>query len=125
MNEMLSNVERKEFTEFSKKVQVSLEDKLRNNPVIKAKAMEIKNFQDMQDKFAEIKSVDEASGMRRKQPDPITFEVQSDGEAKYTGDNADVAQRKVNTLLKRNKEVKVFRTIGSDYKDVTQAFIED
>jgi len=54
MKEAITNVEKKEFSEFSKKVRTSLEDKLRNNPIIKSKADELSNFENMKDTFAKI-----------------------------------------------------------------------
>lgn len=59
MKEAISDAENKKFSEFSKKVKTSLEDKLRNNPVIKAKGDELKNLQKMKDTFAQIKTKEE------------------------------------------------------------------
>jgi len=54
MKEVLNNVEKKEFSEFANKVRTSLADKLRNNPVIKDKASELTNLQNMKNIFAKI-----------------------------------------------------------------------
>jgi hypothetical protein len=54
MKEVLSDVEQKRFSEFSKKVKTSLEDKLRNNPVIKSKSEELQKLSNMKDTFASI-----------------------------------------------------------------------
>jgi hypothetical protein len=54
MKEVLSDVEQKKFSEFSKKVKTSLEDKLRNNPVVTAKANELEKLSKMKDTFASI-----------------------------------------------------------------------
>jgi hypothetical protein len=54
MKEVLSDVEQKKFSEFSKKVKTSLEDKLRNNPVVTAKADELGKLSKMKDTFASI-----------------------------------------------------------------------
>jgi len=54
MKEAISAAENKKFSEFSKKVKTSLEDKLRNNPTIKAKGDELRKMQSMKDTFAKI-----------------------------------------------------------------------
>jgi cell fate (sporulation/competence/biofilm development) regulator YmcA (YheA/YmcA/DUF963 family) len=59
VKEAISSAENKKFTEFSKKVKTSLEDKLRNNPTIKSKGEELKNLQKMKDTFAQIKTKEE------------------------------------------------------------------
>lgn len=58
VKEAISDAENKKFSEFSKKVKTSLEDKLRNNPVVKSKGDELKNLQKMKDTFAQIKKVE-------------------------------------------------------------------
>lgn len=55
MKEAISDAENKKFSEFAKKTKTSLEDKLRNNPTIKAKGEELRNLQKMRDTFAQIK----------------------------------------------------------------------
>jgi hypothetical protein len=52
--EAISDIENKKFTEFSKKVKTSLEDKLRNNPTITAKGEELEKLQSMKNTFAKI-----------------------------------------------------------------------
>ena len=54
VKEAISDVENKKFTDFSKKVKTSLEDKLRNNPTIKSKGEELNKLQSMKDTFAKI-----------------------------------------------------------------------
>lgn len=61
MREAISDAENKKFSEFSKKVKTSLEDKLRDNPIIKSKGDELKNLQNMRDNFAKIKKTGEES----------------------------------------------------------------
>jgi len=56
MKEAITAAEEKKFTEFSKKVKTSLEDKLRNNPTLQSKAEELRKYQDMKDTFAQIDS---------------------------------------------------------------------
>lgn len=57
MKEAISDADNKKFSEFSKKVKTSLEDKLRSNPTVLAKAEELRNLQNMKDVFAQIKPV--------------------------------------------------------------------
>jgi len=59
VKEAISDADNKKFTEFSKKVRTSLEDKLRNNPTIKAKAEELKSYEKMNKVFAQISSTPE------------------------------------------------------------------
>jgi len=54
MKEAITAAEEKRFSDFSKKIKTSLEDKLRNNEVIKSKADELSNFQNMKDVFSQI-----------------------------------------------------------------------
>jgi len=54
MREVLNHIEKKEFSEFADKVRTSLNDKLRNNPIIKNKAQELTNLQNMKNIFAKI-----------------------------------------------------------------------
>jgi len=54
VEEAISDVEQKKFSDFSKKVKTSLEDKLRNNPTIKDKGSELQKLQSMKDTFAKI-----------------------------------------------------------------------
>ena len=58
--EAISLADKKEFSKFADKVRTSLEDKLRNNIKIKSAAAEIKNFDDMKNKFSKIKTVEPA-----------------------------------------------------------------
>ncbi len=59
MKEAITAAEEKRFSEFSKKVKTSLEDKLRDNPTINAKAEELKSLQNMKDTFAQIDQSEE------------------------------------------------------------------
>jgi c-di-AMP phosphodiesterase-like protein len=54
IKEVISAVENKKFSEFSKKVKTSLEDKLRNNNKIKDAGDELLKMQKMKDTFAKI-----------------------------------------------------------------------
>lgn len=60
VKEAISNAEKKEFSKFADKVKTSLEDKLRNNPTIKAKGDELKSLQKMKDTFAKIEGTKSA-----------------------------------------------------------------
>ena len=52
--EIINDAEKKQFSSFSKNVLTSLEDKLRNHPVIKAKAEELRLHQARKEAFATI-----------------------------------------------------------------------
>jgi len=56
-HEAISHAEKKEFSKFADKVKTSLEDKLRNNPIIQKKSNELKNLQKMKDTFAQIEKI--------------------------------------------------------------------
>lgn len=58
MREALDALEQGKFSEFSKKVKASLDDKIRNNPVIRNNAEKYKELSNIKDIFAnmEIKS---------------------------------------------------------------------
>jgi len=55
MKEAITLAQEKKFTEFNKLIKTSLEDKLRNNPIIQQKADEVKTYQQMKDIFSQIK----------------------------------------------------------------------
>jgi len=67
VTEAISDIENKKFSEFSKKVKISLEDKLRNNPTIKSKGEEISKLQKMKDTFAQIKGKEETKVEPKKE----------------------------------------------------------
>ena len=73
MKEAISAAENKKFSEFSKKVKTSLEDKLRDNPTIKGKGDELKNLQNMKDTFAKIKKSGEET-----QSEPTNIEISTE-----------------------------------------------
>lgn len=54
MKEVIDLAADDKFSEFSKNIKQSLEDKLRNNPTIKANGDKLNKFTDMADKFKEI-----------------------------------------------------------------------
>jgi len=54
MKEAITAAEEKKFSEFSKKVKTSLEDKLRNNKIIQDKTEELKNYENMKSIFAQV-----------------------------------------------------------------------
>jgi hypothetical protein len=74
MKEALTDIEQKKFSEFSKKVKTSLEDKLRNNPTIKAKGEELKNLSKMKDTFASIKKSSDEPQINHEPTEPTTHE---------------------------------------------------
>ena len=61
LEEIITDVENKKFSEFSKKVKISLEDKLRDNPIINKKAEELSRLQSMKDTFASIETNSETN----------------------------------------------------------------
>jgi flagellar motor switch protein FliM len=61
MKEAITAAEEKKFSEFSKKVKTSLEDKLRDNITIQNKSSELKNYEDMRDTFSQISRDDSTS----------------------------------------------------------------
>jgi len=77
MKEAISAAENKKFSEFSKKVKTSLEDKLRNNPTIKAKGDELRKMQSMKDTFAKI-SKSEPTDTQKSEPADNTPPTQSE-----------------------------------------------
>ena len=54
MEEVISLADEGKFAEFKDKVTQSLEDKLRNHPVVKDNATKIQAFADVEKKSAEI-----------------------------------------------------------------------
>lgn len=54
MKEAIGDAEKNKFSEFSKKVKTSLEDKLRNNPKMKAATDKQEQLQKTKDAFAAI-----------------------------------------------------------------------
>jgi hypothetical protein len=60
MKEAITAAEEKKFSEFSKKVKTSLEDKLRNNKTIQDKAEELKNYENMKSIFAQVSEPNES-----------------------------------------------------------------
>jgi hypothetical protein len=54
MKEAIGDAENNKFSEFSKKIKTSLEDKLRNHPKIKSSGDDIKKLSKMKDAFAKI-----------------------------------------------------------------------
>ena len=69
-NEAISHAEKKEFSKFADKVKTSLEDKLRNNPKIKSKGDELKNYQNMKDTFTQIKGKEETKEVPTPEEEP-------------------------------------------------------
>ena len=69
MKEAISDVEAKKFTEFSKKVKTSLEDKLRNNSTVKNAKDEIEKLDAMKDLFAKISDKDVSRETSNEVPD--------------------------------------------------------
>lgn len=59
VKEAISDAEAKKFSAFTAKVKTSLEDKLRNNPTIKAKSNELKDLENMKNIFAKISTKEE------------------------------------------------------------------
>lgn len=55
MKEVIDLAADSQFSQFSKKVKQSLEDKLRNHPTVKANDAKLKSFEDMKNQFAMIK----------------------------------------------------------------------
>ena len=66
-SEAISNAEKKEFSKFADKVRTSLEDKLRNNPIIQKKGNELKSLQKMKDTFAQIDKDKKAAELAKSQ----------------------------------------------------------
>jgi hypothetical protein len=64
MKEAITAAEQKKFSEFSKKVKTSLEDKLRNHPKVKSAQASIEDMESIKAKFAEI----EKSNMTKTEP---------------------------------------------------------
>ena len=54
MKEAITDVEQNKFSEFSKKIKTSLEDKLRNNPTMKAQQDKFKHIEDIKNAFKAI-----------------------------------------------------------------------
>ena len=68
-SEAISNAEKKEFSKFADKVRTSLEDKLRNNPIIRKKGEELKSLQNMKDTFAQISKDKKTSELQSQTED--------------------------------------------------------
>lgn len=59
MEEVIDLAADSQFSQFSKKVKQSLEDKLRNHPVVKGNNDKLKSFEDMKKQFAQIGQITE------------------------------------------------------------------
>lgn len=72
MEEVIDLASNSEFSNFSKKVKQSLEDKLRNNATIKDNASKTDKFTDMANKFKEIAGVGktEVEPVKTEEPAP-------------------------------------------------------
>ncbi len=69
-----------------------------------------------------IANLNEAK-MKPQKKLPITFELDIDGERIYTGDNADMVDKKLKQKKNVGKDFKVMRSHGNDYEDVTHLFV--
>lgn len=77
MEEVIDLASNSEFSNFSKKVKQSLEDKLRNNATMKDNASKLNKFTDMADKFKEIAGVTDVAPTNNEpeqEPAPATEE---------------------------------------------------
>lgn len=68
LKEVISDLEQEKFSDFSAKVKTSLEDKLRNNPVVKDKGNELKKLQSIKDTFAMIRKEPEVDNKPDVEP---------------------------------------------------------
>jgi len=58
MKEVITMADENRFSDFTKKVKSSLEDKLRDNPTIRAKGEELQKLQAMRKNFSKVTDVE-------------------------------------------------------------------
>ena len=59
ISEIIDSVENNKFSEFSDKVKVALEDKMRNNSYLKDKKRELSDLSNMKELFSKINNFKE------------------------------------------------------------------